>query len=570
MAKEIKIKFENFSFSYDGKNRILDDITFDIRKGERVLILGPAGCGKSTLTLCLNGIIPQLIDGKIEGNIKVDDMDVLDTPISTLSHHIGIVFQDPESQFCMLKVEDEVAFGLENLLYERKVMKKKIMDSLRIVRLKDYKDWLLNRLSGGMMQRVSIASLLAIDQEIMIFDEPTSNLAPRGTAEVSDIIRKLPENKTLIIIEHKRDEFIDIFNKILLINAGGKLIASGSPREIFKHHYDELQNMGIWIPQIPKYIYKLYKSGIAVNNFPISIGEAKKEISNLPEKEKALHILREELRENIRNRPAAAVIFTAKPVINVKNLSHKFRKNDNWVLKDISFSLYRGDFLGIVGQNGSGKTTLAKLLINLYKASPPSEIEVYHPDKKSDSPVKGNKILEFTGFAFQNPEHQFLEDTVYKEISYGLKTRSLDDSTSDLKINNMLELLELADLKNANPFNLSQGQKRRLSVASILIMDYPILILDEPTFGMDYRTNASLMDILTQLNSQGTTIIIITHDMNLIFKYTHKAAILKEGKLVDFDYTHRLLRKTDLINDCHLSIPQLFKLYREVESYAVL
>ncbi len=570
MPKEIKIKFENFSFSYDGKNRILDDITFDIRKGERVLMLGPSGCGKSTLTLCLNGIIPQLIDGKIEGNIKVDDMDVLDTPISTLSHYVGIVFQDPESQFCMLKVEDEVAFGLENLLYERKVMKKKIMDSLRMVGLKDYKDWLLNMLSGGMMQRVSIASLLAIDQEIMIFDEPTSNLDPRGTTEVSDTIRKLPENKTLIIIEHKLDEFIDIFNKILLLNAEGKLIASGSPREIFKNHYDKLQSMGIWIPQIPKYIHKLHKSGIAVNDFPINIEEARKEISNLPEKEKALNILREELRENIRNHPASAVIFTARPVINVKNLSHKFRKSDNLVLKDISFSIYQGDFLGIVGQNGSGKTTLAKLIINLYKASPPSEIEVYHPDKKSESPVKGTSILEFTGFAFQNPEHQFIEDTVYKEISYGFKTRSPDDSTSDLKINNMLELLELADLKNANPFNLSQGQKRRLSVASILVMDYPILILDEPTFGMDYRTTASLMDILTKLNSHGTTIIIITHDMNLIFKYTHKTAILKEGKLVDFDYTHRLLCKTDLINDCHLSVPQLYRLYREVKSYAVL
>ena len=570
MLEEIKIKFENFSFSYDGKNKILDDITFDIREGERVLILGPSGCGKSTLTLCLNGIIPQLIDGKIEGNITVDDMDVLDTPLSTLSRHIGIVFQDPESQFCVLKVEDEVAFGLENLLYERKVMKEKIMKSLGSVDLLDYKDWLLNRLSGGMMQRVSIASLLAINQEIMIFDEPTSNLDPRGTAEVSDTIRKLPENKTLIIIEHKLDEFIDIFDKILLLNAGGKLIASGSPREIFKNHYDELQNLGVWIPQIPKYIYKLYKSGIAVNNFPINIEEAKTEITNLPDREKAINILREELRVNIRNRPAAAACFAARPVISVKNLSHKFRKSDNWVLKDISFSIYRGDFLGIVGQNGSGKTTLAKLIINLYKASPPSKIEVYHPDKKSDSPAKGNEILQFTGFAFQNPEHQFVEDTVYKEINYGLKTRSLDDSTSDLKINKALELLELADLKNANPFNLSQGQKRRLSVASILVMDHPILILDEPTFGMDRRTTASLMDILTKLNSQGTTIIIITHDMNLIFKYTHKAAILKEGKLVDFDYTHRLLRKTDLLDDCHLSVPQLYRLYREVESYAVL
>ena len=570
MPEETKIRLENFSFSYDGKNRILDSMTFDIKEGEKVLILGPSGCGKSTLTLCLNGIIPQLIDGKIEGNITVDNMDVLNTPLSTLSRHIGIVFQDPESQFCMLKVEDEVAFGLENLLYERKVMKEKIMKSLRSVDLLDYKDWLLNRLSGGMMQRVSIASLLAIDQEIMIFDEPTSNLDPRGTAEVSDTIRKLPETKTLLIIEHKLDEFIDIFDRILLLDGGGRLIASGSPEKIFKNYYDKLQKLGVWIPQIPKYIYKLYKNNIAVNNFPMDIEKAKTEIGEIPEREKAINILKEELGKNIRSRSAAAAGSTLGPVISVKNLSHKFKKNDKWVLKDINFSMDRGDFLGIVGQNGSGKTTLAKLIINLYKAKPPSRIEVYHPDKNIDRPLNGNEILEFTGFVFQNPEHQFIEDTVYKEISYGLKIRSTDNSMSDSKIRKVLELLELTHFKNVNPFNLSQGQKRRLSVASILVMDHPILILDEPTFGMDRRTTTRLMDILTKLNSQGTTIIIITHDMNLIFKYTHKVAVLKEGRLAYFDYTNRLLRKTDLIDDCHLSIPPLYRLYREVESYAVL
>jgi energy-coupling factor transporter ATP-binding protein EcfA2 len=570
MPEETKIKFENFSFSYDGKNRILDNITFDIKSGERILILGPSGCGKSTLTLCLNGIIPQLIDGKIEGNITIDNMDVLNTPLATLSRYVGIVFQDPESQFCMLKVEDEVAFGLENLLYERKAMKKKIMKSLSDVDLQDYKNWVLNRLSGGMKQRVSIASLLAINQEIMIFDEPTSNLDPRGTGEISDTIRKLPQNKTLIIIEHKLDEFIDIFNRILLLDSKGKLIASGNSGEIFINHYEELQKLGVWIPQIPKYICKLHKNNIAVDNFPVDIGKAKTEIESTPERDRAINILKEELRKNIGNRPATTANFTLKPIINIKNLNYKFKKNDKWVLKDINFSIDQGDFLGIVGQNGSGKTTLAKLIINLYKVKPPSKIEVYQPGKNTNHPANGNEILEFTGFVFQNPEHQFIEDTVYKEISYGLKIKSADNSLIDLKVREVLELLELKDFENVNPFNLSQGQKRRLSVASILVMDHPILILDEPTFGMDWRTTTKLMDILTKLNRQGKTIIIITHDMNLIFKYTHKVAVLREGRLAYFDYTTRLLGKINLIDDCHLSIPPLYRLYREVESYAVL
>jgi len=570
MPGKIKIKFENFSFSYDGKKRILDGITFDIKSGERILILGPSGCGKSTLTLCLNGIIPQLIDGKIEGKITIDNMDVLNTPLATLTRYVGIVFQDPESQFCMLKVEDEVAFGLENLLYERKAIKKKIATSLTSVDLLDYKDWMLNRLSGGMKQRVSIASLLAINQEIMIFDEPTSNLDPRGTREISDIIRKLPENKTLIIIEHKLDEFIDIFDRILLLDRRGKPVASGSPEEVFTDYYNELEKLGVWIPQIPGYIHKLHKNNIAINNFPLDVEKAKMEIESIPERDKAINILREELKKNAGSVTEAGADFSGKPIIDIKNLSYKFKKNDRLVLEDINFSINQGDFLGIVGQNGSGKTTLAKLIINLYKAKLPSRIEIYSPGKNSKQQAGSDEILEFIGFVFQNPEHQFIEDTVYKEISYGLRLKPCDDSLINKKVQEVLELLELEDFKNINPFNLSQGQKRRLSVASILVMNHPVLILDEPTFGMDQRTTTKLMGILAELNRQGKTIIIITHDMNLIFKYTRKVAVLKEGRLVYFDYTRKLPGETKLIDDCHLSIPPLYRLLREIESYAVL
>ncbi|MCL4378867.1 MAG: energy-coupling factor ABC transporter ATP-binding protein, partial [Actinobacteria bacterium] len=299
--KKSIIRIKNFSFSYSGGDSIIRDISLEIREREKILILGPSGCGKSTLTLCLNGIIPQLIEGSISGSIEIDDMDVAGTPVSILSQKVGIVFQDPESQFCMLKVEDEVAFGLENLMYEREKMKKKIAESLDRVEMSRYSGWLLNNLSGGMKQRVALASLLAINQDILIFDEPTSNLDPLGTREVSEIIRKLPENKTLIIIEHKLDDFIDIFDKVILFDGNGKIIAFTTTEKLFLDFMPELRKTGVWIPQIPKFFYNLdQEEGISFDIFPLSGKEANAIINiNSANRDRVLNILDKEITKEV-------------------------------------------------------------------------------------------------------------------------------------------------------------------------------------------------------------------------------------------------------------------------------
>ena len=573
MANSGVIKLTNFSFSYDGKNKILKNISLKINKGERILVLGPSGCGKSTLTLCLNGIIPQLIKGKVEGTILVKGMSAADTPISSLSQHIGIVFQDPESQFCMLTVKDEIAFGLENLMIARKNMEEKIKSSLEKVDLLPYYEWMLNRLSGGMKQRVSLASLLAMDQEILIFDEPTSNLDPKGTREVSEIITKLPKDKTLIIIEHKLDEFIDIFDRILLIDNRGRVVAFDYTKEFFLNYQQQIKKMGVWIPQISKYIYKLYKSGIKLDNFPLNKEEAKKAFEkNTNIRQQSFAVLKQEISKDIC-RPAGSYKGSCNPdqcIVKVENLCHKFRQSNKYALENINFTVNKGDFLGIVGNNGSGKTTLAKLIISLYPTKLPSKITIYNPHSFEYRAAKKDEILELIGFVFQNPEHQFVEDSVYREIAYGLKARGCDALSISKKTDEMLKIMGLEKLKDTNPFNLSQGQKRKLSVASILVMDHEIVILDEPTFGLDYITTTNLMNLLVRLNKKGTTVIIITHDMNIIFKYTRNLLVLKNGNLAFSGSTRKFLNEKEIIKSSDLGVPLLYELYSEVSSYAIL
>ncbi len=557
------IKIRDFSFSYDGKTPVLSGISADIMAGQKVLLLGPSGCGKSTLTLCLNGIIPNLIEGHLKGSLSLKGMDITASTVPALTRHIGIVFQDPESQFSMLKVEDEVAFGLENLKFEREEIIEKIDSSLKKVGLLGHKNRMLNRLSGGQKQRVSVASILAMDQEILVFDEPTSNLDPKGTEEVASIIRDMPPEKTLIIIEHKLDQFMDIFDKILLLSAEGRMIAYGDTKRILKDYLDHFKEMGIWIPQIPKFFLKLKSSGLNLKNVPLNLSQAKKSINATGDKDKALKILETQAEKKLNYSSKQG---NREKALEVKNLSFRFSKSEDPVLQNISLGISKGEFVGIMGPNGSGKTTLAKIIMGLYKTNSPAEVNIFDKNNK----LGKTEVLDKCGFIFQNPEHQFIEETVYDEIAYGLKVKGKDKDYISSKTNEVLKLLELENFKDHNPFNLSQGQKRKLSVASMLVMDYSILILDEPTFGLDYKMTVKLMQLLEKINQDDKTIIIITHDMNLIFKYTQRSIILKEGRIIYDQSTARLLDKENILDKASLRLPPLLKLYQEVKNYAVL
>ncbi|MBN2072789.1 MAG: ABC transporter ATP-binding protein [Actinobacteria bacterium] len=591
MNKRPVISFNDFSFSYPEGDTVLHKIDLEIYEGERILILGPSGCGKSTLSLCLNGIIPHLIDGRISGSLKVSGMETSGTPVSVLSQKAGIVFQDPESQFCMLRVDDEIAFGPENLKKERSLIIKEIHDALSMVNMDSCEKMLLNHLSGGMKQRVALAALLAISQPVMIFDEPTSNLDPQGTYEVAELIRGLPSEKTLVIIEHKLDYFIDIFDRIAIMDSSGRIIAVDTPGEILTGREQVLKELGVWLPQIPKYMNKFIKSTKHITfdshgQVPLNITEAKKAVSSSPFAGEIISFFSRMIEEEILAAPPAYNIESNRkpdPLITVKKLKFSYDGSGKMALKDISLTINEGDFIAIAGQNGSGKTTLAKILIGLLEPGPGSKISFRNPAAATGHSklpagsfrARTEDVLDFTGFVFQNPEHQFLEDTVYDEIIFGLKSVNkkrniLNDTLMERKAEDMLKLMGLEDFKERNPFSLSQGQKRRLSVASILVMDHQVLILDEPTFGQDYINTTGLMDILVEHHRNGKTIIIITHDMNLIFRYCNKVAVLKNGTLAYSGYTRELLYREDIIKECGLDVPPLLKLYRQVKNDAAL
>jgi len=558
------ISIRAFSFSYDGKNKILEGINADIMASERILVLGPSGCGKSSLVLCLNGIIPNLIDGYPEGGLYLKGKDIAAMKVSELTTEIGVVFQDPESQFCMLKVQDEVAFGLENLCRPREDMHRESMAALESVGLGSYSGWLLSRLSGGMKQRVAIASILAMDQQVLVFDEPTSNLDPAGTRQVAKLIRGMPASKTLIVIEHKLDQFIDIFDNILLLSERGSMIAYGPTRQILKKYLGHFREMGIWIPQIPRFFLSLESENIKMGKLPLNLEQAGDNLKNSAFRKQALKILDQQIEKRINK----CGLNKTRPALEVKDLSFGFSPSTGPVLKNINFTINQGDFVGIVGPNGSGKTTLAKIIIGLYSVKPPSRINFYNQDGR---PVPDtSQIRKKCGYVFQNPEHQFIEENVYDELSYGLKLNKYDQNTIKTRTMDTLKMLGLKRFSDSNPFNLSQGQKRKLSVASILVMDHDMLILDEPTFGLDYAATTMLMELLSDCNRGGKTIIIITHDMNIIFRYTQRVLVLNNGILTYDRQTSELVHNTDMIEQASLEVPPLIRLQQEVKEYAVL
>ncbi len=555
------ISIRDFSLSYDGKHKVLEGINADILPSERLLVLGPSGCGKSSLMLCFNGIIPNLIDGRLGGNLLLRGKDICSMQVNELTREVGIVFQDPESQFSMLKVLDEVAFGLENLAKPRDEILAGSTDALKNVGLIGHADELLSRLSGGMKQRVAIASILAMDQNILVFDEPTSNLDPEGTRQVAGIIRGMPRSKTLIVIEHKLDQFIDIFDKILLLSGKGSMIAYGPTREILKKYLKQFKDMGIWIPQIPRFFLRLKEDNIGTDSLPLNLDQARESIKRSKEA-RIIEALDSQVQKRIKDgsRPKNA------PAVKVKDLSFSFNAGEP-VLEDITFTVGKGDFVGLVGPNGSGKTTLAKLMIGLYGLKPPSEIDFFLPDGKIIR--ERDKISKKCGYVFQNPEHQFIEENVFDELAYGLKIAKYGQDAIKSKTWDMLGLLGLKGLSASSPFNLSQGQKRKLSVASILIMDHDLLILDEPTFGLDFAATTMLMELLSDYNRKGKTIIIITHDMNIIFKYTSRVLVLYKGRLAFDRPTSQLIDHTQLISKASLEVPPLIKLFKEVGEHAV-
>ncbi len=548
-----QISVNNLSWQYAGRSRpAISNISFDVEKGEFILILGSSGSGKSTLALCLNGLIPQEMHGKFSGEVRIEGLPTDKTSLSQLTQKVGVIFQDPESQIAMLKVEDDVAFGLENRLIPLDEMNIRVKESLKSVGLLEYKDNITSNLSGGMKQKLSLASMLAPLPDILIFDEPTSNLDPKSSQDLYDLMHKFKrlEKYTILAIEHKLDGLMDIVNRVLLLNPDGTLLVDGNPRDVFKKHFSKIKEYGIWIPTVfwigMKIEEKYKEQNIQIEPLPLTINEAVNTFKPL------LKFSSNEKDKEIRNKKIKKRECKKINQLEIKDLSFAYT-DEKYVLKNLSFSVDKGDFLAIVGPNGSGKTTLAKILIGILKATS-GTVFLHGKDILSINPVE---ISEEMGFVFQNPEHQFLSDTVFNEVALSLRLTDKPEDFIEKRVNDILKQFELIEFKEKNPFSLSQGQKRRLSVTTMLLWDQDILIFDEPTFGQDFKNSQQMWNILRELNNIGKTIIVITHDMGFVSELTEKVILLFEGEIKFFGNTFDLFQKKELLLNSNLmeSIP---------------
>ncbi len=548
------IEVTNLCFKYErGSKHSLNGIDLKIGEGEVILVLGPSGSGKSTLALTFNGLIPHSFPGEMSGMVHVCGMESFKTPVYELTQKVGIVFQDPEAQFVSMNVEDEIVFALENLCYPPEKMEERLVEALSKVDMLDYRYRDVYSLSGGEKQKILLAALMAIRPSILIFDEPTANLDPMGTLEFFETVKSLKETDkhTIILIEHKLDDLIHIIDRVVVIGKEGTKLVEGTPSEVFGEHAAMLIQEGIWMPQTALLANKLKENDINSCDVPLNIKEACEYLKNLK-----LHP------ENSKNGYSGVVSNdNLNPALEVRYLSFSYDKNK--IIENFSLKVAKGDFLAIVGANGAGKTTLAKHLVNIIR---PSHGKVFIEGKDVlDIPTKD--LSHKIGYVFQNPEHQFIKNTVEEQLTFGLELNGLSPGEIESWLDSTLERFRIKPYAKMSPYMLSHGQKRLLSVATMLTLGQDILILDEPTFGQDLKSSRELLALLDSLNQEGKTIIIITHDMTLVAKHAKNVVVMNAGKAIYSGSAHELFKNEEILEKARLTPPPLLKLSSCLSKY---
>jgi len=531
------IKLQDLSYWYPRmQNPSLDQVNLEIEDGEFVLILGASGSGKSTLLYSLNGILQHEIGGRIKGHIEVNGKNPTESQVYEMATTISLVMQDPEAQLTQMTVWDEVVFGPENLLRPREEIIKDAEEALKFVGLYDKKDGIVTELSGGQKQRLAIAAALAMNSEIIAMDEPTAHLDPRGTKEVFQVIRKLRElKKTLILVEHKVDDIIELLeddDRIIVINEG-KVVLNGRPRDILASHgKDLMEKYGLYLPQIVEISLRLGTTPV-----PLRMKEVEYDKFNLQPQN------RERKRKSYET------------VIEVEGLEFSY-ENGTKILRNINLTIPRGITTAIVGHNGSGKSTLLQNMIGLLKPTK-GRIMLNGVDIHS---INRKDVFRDIGYVFQYPEHQFVTKTVKDEIEYGLKIRNIDKTIIEEKSREMLQMFGLERMADRHPLTLSMGEKRRLSFATMLILEPKVLIMDEPVVGQDKRSTEHLIHLIQKLKERGITVIIATHDMNFLAMCADNVIVIDNGQIVFQGDVVDLFNSREILEASGLDDPPVHKI----------
>ncbi len=538
------IEFENFTFKYRSQMEpTLRDINLKIYPGEKVLIIGPSGSGKSTLSNCINGLIPFSYEGDSTGTLKIEGKDPKNLGIFGLSKMVGTVLQDTDGQFIGLTVAEDIAFVLENDCMAQEEMFRKVDGVAETVEVKELLHHAPSEMSGGQKQRVSMAGVMIDDVDILLFDEPLANLDPATGKKAIALIDRIQkeQKKTIVIIEHRLEDVLYKDVDRIVVVGEGTIVADMKPDDLLAGNI--LKEQGI---REPLYVTALKHAGctIAAEDHPQHV-----ETMNFEP-------YRAQVREWFETTKIPQKQEAEEKVLNVDHLHFSYQPGKA-ILSDISFDVKKGEMISIVGKNGAGKTTLSNLICGFLEPSN-GKIEL---NGKDISPLSVKERGEHIGIVMQNPNQMISKPMIYEEVALGLTVRGVPEEEIRERVYETLKICGLYQFRNWPVSALSFGQKKRVTIASILVMKPEILILDEPTAGQDYRHYTEIMEFLKTINeTQGTTIIMITHDMHLMLEYTNRAIVVADGKLLTIDTPAKVLTNETITAPAYLKQTSLYEM----------
>ncbi|MCE4934696.1 ABC transporter ATP-binding protein [Aliivibrio fischeri] len=546
----MSVTFSNFSFRYASQDKpTLKNINLRIEQGEKILIIGPSGSGKSTLGQCLNGLIPHTIKGESQGQLTINDTNVSEWKIEQYTENVGTVLQDTDSQFVGLTVGEDIAFALENQMVSRAKMYPIVRDTAKMVDLESLLKKSPYDLSGGQKQRVSLGGILVDDVDLLLFDEPLASLDPKTGKATIEIIDDLHKNsgKTVVIIEHRLEDVLHRSVDRIILMEQGEIIADMTPDALLKSPL--LEKHGI---REPLYISLLKQANVALDALKpitplsgVNPVQFHKEVTNW-------------FKDECFNE---SLVDAEQALLTIKDLTYSYDGEVN-ALENVSFTVNKGEFVSILGKNGSGKSTITKLIMGVLQpdqgsiqlsGSDLSELSIYERSQK-------------VGVVLQNPNHMISHHMIYDEVAFGLVNSGLSESDIEKKVLNALELCGLSRFRHWPIDALSYGQKKRVTIASILVLEPELLILDEPTAGQDYRNYTSMLGFINQLNRDlGLTVIIISHDMHLVLEHTTRAIVIADSHCIADESVTQVFSQPELLNRANLTVTSLFELAQKVD-----
>lgn len=546
--KKPLIQFKEFSFQYHSQAEpTLHQINVTIYEGEKVLIVGPSGSGKSTFAQCINGLIPYTYEGEITGEAQIAGKELTKTSLFELSFDVGTVLQDTDGQFIGLTVGEDIAFALENDEVSQVQMKKEVQRWANTVDIANNLAQRPQDLSGGQKQRVSIAGVLITETPILLFDEPLANLDPSAGKETIGLIDEIHQKtkSTILIIEHRLEDVLyRSVDRIIVLNEG-RIIADLAPDELLKT--DCLIEQGI---REPLYITAMKYAGVDLTK-----------VSHLAELEQLTGPnLKEQMDSWIQPIHPTIVSKKAPALLTMKNINYQYKKHEKAVLENISLSFDKGEMVSIVGKNGAGKSTLSKVICGFIRPQS-GQLEWRSTDlTKETIKERADKI----GFVMQNPNQMISKKMIVEEVALGLTLREVPEDEINRRVEKVLKICGLYAFRHWPISALSFGQKKRVTIASILILEPEMIILDEPTAGQDFKHYNEMMQFLKQLNQLGVTIIIITHDMHLMLEYTQRAIVLSEGQVIADTTPVTVLTNETLVKQASLKETSLFTFAKQI------